>query len=99
MELLVQVEYDEDARVWVASSDELGPATEADTMEVLTYKLQEMIPELVDLNRLQVPRPVRFTIVSRRPAVAGQHFPVDSTIKSRHTANAVLRQAGLLKGF
>jgi hypothetical protein len=29
----------------------------------------------------------------------GMHFPVDSKIKSRHTANAVLRQAGLNKKF
>jgi hypothetical protein len=28
-----------------------------------------------------------------------QHFPVDSDIKSRHTANAVLKQAGLAKHF
>lgn len=27
------------------------------------------------------------------------HFPVDSDIKSRHTANAVLKQAGLEKAF
>jgi len=27
------------------------------------------------------------------------HFPVDSDIKSRHTANAVLKQAGLEKQF
>lgn len=29
----------------------------------------------------------------------GMHFPVDSRIKSRHTANAVLKQAGLPKHF
>lgn len=29
----------------------------------------------------------------------GMHFPVDSKIKSRHTANAVLKQAGLRKHF
>ncbi|NMG29146.1 addiction module toxin, HicA family [Aromatoleum evansii] len=29
----------------------------------------------------------------------GIHFPVDSKIKSRHTANAVLKQAGLPKHF
>ncbi len=28
-----------------------------------------------------------------------RHFPVDQRIKSRHTANAVLRQAGLEKRF
>ena len=31
--------------------------------------------------------------------IANKHFPVDSYIKSRHTANAVLRQAGLPKSF
>ena len=29
----------------------------------------------------------------------GMHFPVDQKIKSRHTANAVLKQAGLPKAF
>ncbi|MCP5198295.1 MAG: type II toxin-antitoxin system HicA family toxin [Gammaproteobacteria bacterium] len=31
--------------------------------------------------------------------VSGLHFPVDGTIKSRHTANGILRQAGLPKAF
>lgn len=31
--------------------------------------------------------------------ISGKHFPVDSNIKSRHTANAVLAQAGLDKAF
>ncbi len=31
--------------------------------------------------------------------VSGRRFPVDSRIKSRHTANAVLKQAGLRKAF
>lgn len=30
---------------------------------------------------------------------AGRHFTVDSNIKSRHTANASLKQAGLKKHF
>jgi hypothetical protein len=29
----------------------------------------------------------------------GRNFPVDSKIKSRHTANGVLKQAGLEKQF
>lgn len=28
-----------------------------------------------------------------------RRFPVDASIKSRHTANAVLKQAGLTKAF
>jgi hypothetical protein len=30
---------------------------------------------------------------------SGKRFPVDSKIKSRHTANGVLKQAGLAKKF
>ncbi len=29
----------------------------------------------------------------------GANFPVDSAIKSRHTANGILKQAGLPKAF
>ncbi len=31
--------------------------------------------------------------------ISGRSFPVDNNIKSRHTANAVLAQAGLAKAF
>ena len=31
--------------------------------------------------------------------ISGKRFPVDSKIASRHLANAVLKQAGLPKGF
>ena len=31
--------------------------------------------------------------------ITGVRFPVDSKIRSRHTANAVLKQAGLPKKF
>ncbi|MBB5015447.1 type II toxin-antitoxin system HicA family toxin [Rehaibacterium terrae] len=34
-----------------------------------------------------------------RSPLTGLHFVVDGKIKSRHTANAVLRQAGLPKAF
>jgi hypothetical protein len=34
-----------------------------------------------------------------RSPLSGVHFVVDGKIKSRHTANAVLRQAGLPKRF
>jgi hypothetical protein len=31
--------------------------------------------------------------------MTNRHFPVDQAIKSRHTANGVLKQAGLPKAF
>jgi predicted RNase H-like HicB family nuclease len=43
--------WDEEAKVWVAESDEVpGLATEATTLEALVEKLKIMIPELLDLN-------------------------------------------------
>ncbi|MDA8384495.1 MAG: type II toxin-antitoxin system HicA family toxin [Betaproteobacteria bacterium] len=34
-----------------------------------------------------------------RSPITGRNFPVDGKIKSRHTANGVLKQAGLEKQF
>lgn len=68
--LCIQALYDEEARVWVATNDELGLATEADTLDVLTYKLQEMIGELAQLNGIALPDPPEFIIESRRKAFA-----------------------------
>ena len=68
--LTIQATYDEEARVWVATNDELSLATEADTLEVLTYKLQELVPELAELNGYSGPRPISFTIQSTRRATA-----------------------------
>jgi hypothetical protein len=31
--------------------------------------------------------------------ITARHFPVDSRIRSRHTANGILKQAGLPKAF
>jgi hypothetical protein len=45
--------WDPDAEVWVATSeDNLGLATEASTIELLTQKLRQLIPELIQLNQL-----------------------------------------------
>ena len=49
--LFVRAEWDEEAQVWVATSDDVpGLATEADTMEILCAKLEIMVPELLSAN-------------------------------------------------
>ncbi|NEQ39272.1 MAG: DUF1902 domain-containing protein [Okeania sp. SIO3I5] len=54
-QITCQVEsfWDAEAKVWVATSADLpGLATEADTIEALSQKLREMIPELMVLNQI-----------------------------------------------
>ncbi len=49
--LLVHATWDEEAKVWVATSDDVpGLATEAESLDVLVPKLKAMIPELLELN-------------------------------------------------
>ncbi len=47
----VQAFWDKDAEVWVATSEDIpGLVTEASSIEILTQKLREMIPEIIILN-------------------------------------------------
>jgi len=43
--------WDDEAKVWVAESNDLpGLVAEADTVEALLEKLKVLVPELVELN-------------------------------------------------
>ena len=45
--------WDADIGVWVAESEDVpGLATEADTLETLSEKLRDLVPELLQLNRI-----------------------------------------------
>ena len=47
----VRAEWDPEANVWVATSDDLpGLVTEAETVEALQSKLTVMIPDLLEAN-------------------------------------------------
>jgi hypothetical protein len=48
--ILVRAEWDDDAKVWVATSDDIGLVTEADTQEALHEKSIAMITELLELE-------------------------------------------------
>jgi len=84
--------WDDRAKVWVATSDDVpGLATEAETSEQLIEKLRVMIPELLEMNGLlqeNKQAEIPFQLLSDR---------TEMLIKSRHTSNAVLKQAGLPK--
>ena len=49
--LIVHAMWDDEAKVWVATSDDVpGLATEAASIDILMPKLRVMIPELLDVN-------------------------------------------------
>lgn len=53
MKIIVRAIWDAEAKVWVAESENVpGLATEADTIEALTAKLRNIIPELLILNNV-----------------------------------------------
>lgn len=66
----IQSFWDSEAQVWVATSDDiLGLVTEASTLEGLTEKLREIIPELIILNKILPPDYVgyvSFDLISHR---------------------------------
>jgi len=65
----VRAEWDGEAGVWVASSDDVpGLATGADTFEELVEKLKVVIPELLEENGLLAgdTEDVPFAIVAER---------------------------------
>ena len=53
MKIIVRAIWDAEAKVWVAESENVpGLATEADTIEALTAKLRNIIPELLIYNNV-----------------------------------------------
>lgn len=64
--LLVCALWDDEAKVWVAESDDVpGLATEADTLDALLAKLNVMVPELLALNDSDLPSEVPFELLAR----------------------------------
>ncbi len=69
--LFIRAEWDPDALVWVATSDDVpGLATEASSLEDLTTKLQSLVPELLDANDYPDGPEVPFEVLARKFAVA-----------------------------
>jgi hypothetical protein len=57
------------------------------------------LKEVLRANRCRFERPGRGGDEIWYSPIAQRYFPVDHKILSRHTANAVLKQAGLPKQF
>ena len=65
----IKAEWDSEAEVWVASSDDVpGLATGADTFEELIEKLRIVVPELLEANGVldQSSETIPFTVLAER---------------------------------
>ena len=63
----IRAEWDEEASVWVATSDDVpGLVTEDVTMEGLIQKLKTIVPELLEANGVKVGDEVPFELMTRR---------------------------------
>jgi predicted RNase H-like HicB family nuclease len=62
--------WDREAEVWVAESEDiLGLVTEAETIEALTDKLHQIIPELLEfhgIDRIDDRAAISFELIGRR---------------------------------
>lgn len=103
MELPAFVNTSETERVWVASSADVpGLVTEADKLEPRGLMGGNFAPEpkrLLSESGCEFERHGKGDQDIWFSQHTGVRFPVDQKIKSRHTANAVLKQAGLPKYF
>lgn len=69
--LFIRAEWDDEAHVWVATSDDVpGLATEAETLEALSAKLETMVPELLEANGCLETGDIPFELLARKFAVA-----------------------------
>lgn len=69
--LFTRVEWDEEAEVCVATSDDVpGLVAEADTTEALLMKLRTLVPELLEANGYPDAAKVPFELLARRFDVA-----------------------------
>lgn len=72
--LFIRAEWDAEAGVWVATSDDVpGLATEAETIEALSAKLDSLVPELLEANGWEDGAEIPFELLARKFSVAHRH--------------------------
>lgn len=67
MRCLVKAEWDAEARVWVATSDDVpGLVAEADTIEGVLDDIRALIPDLLELNGIAHDGRIRVDLTAAR---------------------------------
>lgn len=65
-ELLIKLTWDDEARVWIAESDDVpGLVLESGSFDALIERVRVTVPELLELNGT-APSPIQLHLVSER---------------------------------
>jgi predicted RNase H-like HicB family nuclease len=68
--LSVNVQWDDDAGVWIATSDDIpGLCIQADSFDELIDIANQFAPELLELNKVTVDKPFSLRFVTERTTV------------------------------
>jgi len=66
MEVTIKAIWDEEARVWVAESEDVpGLVLESGSLDALIERLRYSVPEMLELNG-SLKRPLRLNFISQR---------------------------------
>ena len=53
MEYVIHFDWDNDAKVWIATSDDIpGLVLESESFDLLTERVRTAVPELLEMNQL-----------------------------------------------
>jgi len=66
MSIIVYINWDDEAKVYIALCDEIGLALEADSYDELINRAKDAIPELLELNHIQGCSNICFLTAERR---------------------------------
>jgi hypothetical protein len=100
----ISAAWDREASVWSGHCDDIPAAADAPTLDELLEKISAMALDLLPDNHPDL-APESLFLQGRRSheiwhsPITKRNFAVPIGIPSRHTANAILRQAGLPKAF
>ena len=66
LEYVVNFEWDDEAKVWIATSDDIdGLTLESDSLDRLMQRVMVAAPEIIEMNHLPLRPSVRFSLEHR----------------------------------
>ncbi|MBQ9511637.1 MAG: DUF1902 domain-containing protein [Lachnospiraceae bacterium] len=65
MEYVIQLQWDNEAGVWIAINDYIPLTLESESLDELMRRVREAIPEIVEMNQLNMPKYLHFFAENR----------------------------------